>query len=88
MLSLYLGYLTILYSSCVICISTRVPHGNTRVMKGFTRIIVVVRKVAFIILSPSAIEASHLGVMRQFELFAIITPTYSTHAHCCMPSEW
>ena len=26
--------------------------------------------------------------MRQFELFAIITPTYSTHDRCCMPSEW
>ena len=32
-----------------------------------------VSKVAFIILSPSAIEASHSGLMRQFELYAIIT---------------
>ena len=32
-----------------------------------------VSKVAFIILSPSAIEASHPGLMRQSELFAIIT---------------
>ena len=30
-------------------------------------------KVAFIILSPSAIEASHSWLMRQFELYAIIT---------------
>ena len=30
-------------------------------------------KVAFIILSSSTIEASHPGLMRQFELFAIIT---------------
>ena len=30
-------------------------------------------KVAFIILSPSAMEASYPGLMRQFELFAIIT---------------
>ena len=30
-------------------------------------------KVAFIILSPSAIEASYHGLMRQFELYAIIT---------------
>ena len=45
-------------------------------------------KVAFIILSPSAIEASHSGLMRQIEQFAIITPTYSTRVCCCMPSEW
>ena len=47
-------------------------------------------KVAFIILSPSAIEASRNGLMRQFELYAIITPTYvySAHIHCCMQSEW
>ena len=32
-----------------------------------------VSKVAFIILSPSAIEASHSWLMRQFELYAIIT---------------
>ena len=31
------------------------------------------KKVAFIILSPSAIEASHPGLMRQFEQYAIIT---------------
>ena len=51
---------------------------------------VTASKVAFIILSPSAIETSHVhpGVMRQFELFAIITPTYSTHVLYCMPSEW
>ena len=30
-------------------------------------------KVVFIILSPSPIEASQTGLMRQFELFAIIT---------------
>ena len=30
-------------------------------------------KVAFIILSPSTIEASHPGLMRQFELYTIIT---------------
>ena len=30
-------------------------------------------KVAFIILSPSAIEDYHPGLMRQFELYAIIT---------------
>ena len=35
--------------------------------------IYTVRKVAFIILSPSAIEASHSWLMRQFELYAIIT---------------
>ena len=34
---------------------------------------ILVSKVAFIILSPSAIEASHPGLMRQSELFAIIT---------------
>ena len=41
-------------------------------------------------LSPSAVEASHTGLMRQFELYeyAILTPTYSTHVCCCMPSEW
>ena len=33
----------------------------------------ITSKVAFIILSPSAIEASHPWLMRQFELFAIIT---------------
>ena len=32
----------------------------------------IVRKVAFIILSPSAIEASHPRLMIQSELFAII----------------
>ena len=42
--------------------------------------------IAVIILSPSAIEASHSGSMRQFELYAIITPTYS-NIRCCMPSE-
>ena len=47
-----------------------------------------VSKVAFIILSPSTIEASHPGLMRQFELYAIITSTYSTYVHCCMPSKW
>ena len=45
-------------------------------------------KVLFIILSPSAIEASHNGFMRQFELYVIITPTYSTHVRSCMPGEW
>ena len=30
-------------------------------------------KVAFITLSPSAIEVSHNGLMRQFEMFTIIT---------------
>ena len=43
--------------------------------------------VAVIILSPTAIEASHSGSMRQFELYAIITPTYS-NIRCCMPSKW
>ena len=42
----------------------------------------------FIILSPSTIETSHPGLMRQFKLYAINTPTYRAHARCCMPSEW
>ena len=33
----------------------------------------VYSKVAFIILSPSTIGASHPGTMRQFELYAMIT---------------
>ena len=46
-------------------------------------------KVAFIILLPSAIEASHPGLIRQFELFAIITqPVALMSVRCCMPSEW
>ena len=47
-----------------------------------------ISKVVFILLPSSAFEASHPGLMRQFERFAIITPTYSTHVHCCMPNEW
>ena len=38
-----------------------------------------VTKIAFIVLSPSAIEASHPGLIRQFEWFAIITLTYIAH---------
>ena len=34
----------------------------------------------FIILLPSTTEASLPGLMQQFELYAIITPTCSTHA--------
>ena len=30
----------------------------------------------------------HSRLMRPFELYAIITPTYSTHVRCYMPSEW
>ena len=52
------------------------------------KIVSKVSKVAFIILSYFTIEASHSGFMRQFELYAIIYPTYSTHARCCMPNEW
>ena len=36
---------------------------------------IMVSKVVFIILSPSAIEANHPGLMTQFDLFAIINPT-------------
>ena len=46
-----------------------------------------VSKVAFIILSLSTTEASHWGLMRQFELYAIIAPTYNTHIRRYMPSE-
>ena len=38
-----------------------------------------------IILSPSRINANYTGLMRLFELYAIITPT---HVHCCMSSDW
>ena len=38
--------------------------------------------------SPSPVEASHNGLMRQFELYAVISPTYSTCISCCMPSGW
>ena len=41
-------------------------------------------EVVFIILSPSTLEASHTELMRQFELYANITPlpTYITHVRC------
>ena len=42
-------------------------------IRANTNDIPIVSKVAFIILSPSAIEASHSWLMRQFELYAIIT---------------
>ena len=45
-------------------------------------------KVGHVILSPPATETSHTGLMRQFELYAIMTLTYSTDVHCCMPSKW
>ena len=45
-------------------------------------------KGAFIILSPSAIEACHTGLMRQFELFAIITQPIAFMFRDSMPSEW
>ena len=43
-------------------------------------------KLSLFILSP-IIKASHDGLIRQFDLYAIITPTYSTHVNCCMPSK-
>ena len=53
-----------------------------------TGLTLVKESCVYYILSPSAIEASHPGLMRQFEQLAIITSTYCTHVHCCMPSEW
>ena len=44
-------------------------------------------KVEFIILSLAAVDASHPGLMRQFGLYVIITPTFCTYVRCCMPSE-
>ena len=37
-----------------------------------------------VILSSSAIEASHNWLIRQFELYAIIAATYTTHVCCCI----
>ena len=47
------------------CLNKLISRGGIVILWGLI--------VAFIILSPSAIEASHPRLMRQFELFAIIT---------------
>ena len=47
----------------------------------------MVSKGALIIPSPSAIEASHVGLMRQFELFAVITqPIALMSVDACLAS--
>ena len=63
-----------------------VGHANSYILH--TEYYSKLSKVVFIILSPSTIEVSHPVLMRQFELYAIVTPAYSTHVHWCMPSEW